>query len=194
VNYIGLSEPLVSILENLTGRIRMMSAWCSFQQYFSYFWEVLVFSLSLWFFIVLTDIFYCSDCDIFYCSDWYFLLFWQCDIFYCSDSVIFFIVLTVIFFIVLTVIFFIVLTDIFYCSDWYFLLFWLIFFIVLTDIFCFSFNNLISFIDVWSKVFITGFVSGLTRQMQLVEQEVLTLPVYLILPPGFSVGLKLVDL
>jgi hypothetical protein len=26
VNYIGLSEPLVSILENLTGRIRMMSA------------------------------------------------------------------------------------------------------------------------------------------------------------------------
>ena len=156
----------------------------------------MIFYCSDWYFLLFwqCDIFYCSDCDIFYCSDWYFLLFWQCDIFYCSDSVIFFIVLTVIFFIVLTVIFFIVLTDIFYCSDWYFLLFWLIFFIVLTDIFCFSFNNLISFIDVWSKVFITGFVSGLTRQMQLVEQEVLTLPVYLILPPGFSVGLKLVDL
>jgi hypothetical protein len=30
--------------------------------------------------------------------------------------------------------------------------------------------------------------------MPLVEQEVLTLPVYLISPPGFSVGLKLVDL
>ena len=138
MNYIGLSEPLVSILENLTGRIRITSAWCSFQQYFSYFWEVLVLSLSL--------IFYYSDSVIFFIilTVWYFLLFWQCDIFYCSDSVIFF---------------------------------------------CFSFNNLISFIGVWSEVFITGFASGLTRQMPLVEQEVLTIPEHLISPPVFQWGL-----
>ena len=90
------------------------------------------------------------------------------------------------FFIILTVWYFLLFwqCDIFYCSDS------VIFFIVLTVIFfCFSFNNLISFIGVWSEVFITGFASGLTRQMPLVEQEVLTIPEHLISPPVFQWGL-----